>query len=949
MQAVRSKEEKIEVHGARVHNLKNVSFSLPINKLTVITGVSGSGKSSLAFDTIYAEGQRRYVESLSAYARQFLERMDKPDVDEINGLAPAIAIRQKNATRNPRSTVATQTEIYDYLRLLFARAGQTFCHVCGREVKKDSPESAADDILSSLESGTRFFVLFPIQSERRNGNGRSASKSKTKKKAVDASDQLSTSAFLISLLQQGFSRLFRDGQTLELQKPEDYPFADFENTFVLVDRLKADPEIRQRLVDSLETCFREGHSAMIETTDGQQRKYSDSFICKYDGTCYEEPEPQLFSFNSPYGACPNCQGFGNTIGIDYDLVVRDPLLSIKDGAIEPFTRPQHAWAQKELMSFAKSRGINVNTPFVDLPEDQRRMVLQGAPGWRGVKGFFSWLETKKYKLHVRVFLAKYRGYTTCPECNGQRLRQEARDVKIGDRSLPDIVEMSIRDAGDFFEKLTLSEERLQIADKLLLEIRRRLKFLVDVGLDYLTLNRFAASLSGGEAQRIQLATNLGSLLVGTLYVLDEPSIGLHPRDNDRLVGILKNLRDIGNTVLVVEHDEDTMRAADYVLDIGPFAGEFGGTIVYQGSYDGLLQDPDSLTAKYLRGDLEVKVPQKRRPVGKRKIEVHGAREHNLKDISVDFPLDMLVCVTGVSGSGKSTLVHDVLYAGLQKQKGEKPQNVGFFKELKGADQIDEVILVDQSPIGRTPRSNPVTYIKAYDAIREVFAATNTARSRGFNASHFSFNVPGGRCETCQGSGTVTIEMQFLADVELTCEDCRGTRFRQEILEVKYKGKNINDVLEMTVREAILFFKDVNKLTSRLKMLESVGLGYLRLGQSATTLSGGEAQRIKLAAHLAQKSKSKTLFIFDEPTTGLHFEDINRLLAAFRALIDNGSSLIVIEHNLDVIKTADWIIDLGPEGGVGGGEVVAVGKPENIVKNKNSHTGRYLARGLANGR
>jgi excinuclease ABC subunit A len=947
MQAVQSKQEKIEVHGARVHNLKNISFSLPINRLTVVTGVSGSGKSSLAFDTIYAEGQRRYVESLSAYARQFLERMDKPDVDEITGLAPAIAIRQKNATRNPRSTVATQTEIYDYLRLLYARAGQTFCHVCGREVQKDSPESAADDVLANLASNTRFYVLFPIQSERRNGNVKSA-RSKTKKKTIDASDQLSTSAFLISLLQQGFSRLFRDGEVLELQKPEDYPFGDFENTYILVDRLKAAPDIRQRLVDSLETCFREGHAAVIETTDGGRLKYSDSFICKYDGTCYEEPEPQLFSFNSPFGACPNCQGFGNTIGIDYDLVVPDPLCSLKDGAIDPFTRPQHAWAQKELLAFAKSKGINVSTSFADLAEDQRRAVLNGAPGWRGVKGFFSWLETKKYKLHVRVFLAKYRGYTTCPECNGQRLRQESRDVKIGGKSLPDIVDMSISDATEFFNQLTLSPEREQIADKLLLEIRRRLKFLVDVGLDYLTLSRFAASLSGGEAQRIQLATNLGSLLVGTLYVLDEPSIGLHPRDNDRLIGILENLRDIGNTVLVVEHDEDTMRAADHILDIGPFAGEFGGTIVYQGDYKGLLKDPDSLTAKYLRGDAEVKIPQKRRPAGKRKLEVLGAREHNLKDISVGFPLDMLVCVTGVSGSGKSTLVHDVLYAGLQKQKGEKPQHVGLFKDLKGGDLIDEVILVDQSPIGRTPRSNPVTYIKAYDAIREVFAATSSAKAKGFNASHFSFNVPGGRCETCQGSGTVTIEMQFLADVELTCEDCRGTRFRQEVLDIKYKGKNINDVLQMTIREAILFFKDVNKLTSRLKMLESVGLGYLRLGQSATTLSGGEAQRIKLAAHLAQKTKTKTLFIFDEPTTGLHFEDINRLLTAFRALIDNGSSVIVIEHNLDVIKTADWVIDLGPEGGVGGGEVVAVGTPEDIVMNENSHTGRYLAKYLRKG-
>jgi len=573
MQAVRSKEESIEIRGARVHNLKNISLSLPINKLTVITGVSGSGKSSLAFDTIYAEGQRRYVESLSAYARQFLERMDKPDVDEITGIAPAIAIRQKNSTRNPRSTVATQTEIYDYLRLLYARAGQTFCHVCGREVKKDSPESAADEILSALAEETRFYVLFPIQENGSRGDAKSAKKSK--KKPISKSEELSVSAFLILLLQQGFSRLFRDGQLIELQKPEDYSFSDFDGTFVLIDRLKASADIRQRLVDSLESCFREGHAAVIETLDGQRLKFSDKFICKYDDTVYEEPEPQLFSFNSPFGACPTCQGFGNTIGIDYELVIPNPLISIKDGAIEPFTRPQYAWAQKELLSFAKSNKIDTSVSFADLSQKQRDAILFGASGWRGIKGFFKWLETKKYKLHVRVFLAKYRGYTTCPDCNGQRLRQEARDVKIGAHSLPEIVTMSIRDAREFFDSLELGAEQAAIAEKLLLEIRRRLKFLVDVGLDYLTLGRLAATLSGGEAQRIQLATNLGSLLVGTLYVLDEPSIGLHPRDNSRLIGILENLRDIGNTVLVVEHDEETMRTADNVVDIGVNAGELG--------------------------------------------------------------------------------------------------------------------------------------------------------------------------------------------------------------------------------------------------------------------------------------------------------------------------------------------------------------------------------------
>lgn len=942
MHAVEQKDEAIEVRGARVHNLKNVSVSMPHNKLSVITGVSGSGKSSLAFDTIYAEGQRRYVESLSAYARQFLERMDKPDVDEITGIAPAIAIRQKNSTKNPRSTVATQTEIYDYLRLLFARAGQTICHVCGREVKKDSPESAADETLAEIAEGTRFYVLFPIL------HGVAEVRPKTtKKRASNKEQELSVAAFLISLLQQGFSRLFREGEVIELSRPEDYTFSDFTNTFVLIDRLKAGPEIRQRLVDSLETCFREGHAALIQTTEEKQLKFSDSFVCKYDGTVYEEPEPHLFSFNSPFGACPTCQGFGNTIGVDYGLVVPNQLLSIKDGAVEPFTRPQHAWAQKELMKYAASANIDVRKPFADLHDFQQNCIIYGDEGWRGVKGFFQWLETKKYKLHVRVFLAKYRGYTKCPDCEGARLRQEARDVKIGGLSLPEVMAMSIANASDFFNGLKMSEEREKIAEKLLLEIRRRLKFLVEVGLDYLTLDRLAATLSGGEAQRIQLATNLGSLLVGTLYVLDEPSIGLHPRDNARLIKILENLRDIGNTLLVVEHDEDTMRVADHIIDVGPFAGELGGMIVFEGNFNGLLKNKDSLTARYLRGDSEIKVPQKRAKPGKEKIGIIGAREHNLNNISVDIPLGMLVCITGVSGSGKSTMVHDVLYAGLKKERGEWNSHVGLCKEITGSKSVDDVILVDQSPIGRTPRSNPVTYIKAYDAIREVFASTQAAKTKGYNASHFSFNVPGGRCETCQGSGAVVVEMQFLADVELTCEDCRGTRFKEEILAVRYKGKNIHEALDLTVREAILFFKDVKKLVSRLKVLEAVGLGYLRLGQSATTLSGGEAQRVKLASHLALKTNSKTLFIFDEPTTGLHFDDINKLLSAFRALIESGASLVVIEHNLDVIKTADWLIDLGPEGGVGGGDVVAVGTPEQIAKNENSHTGRYLKR-LLNG-
>ncbi|MCW5949517.1 MAG: excinuclease ABC subunit UvrA [Pyrinomonadaceae bacterium] len=936
MRAVKAKETAIEIRGARVHNLKNVSVSIPLNKMTVITGVSGSGKSSLAFDTLYAEGQRRYVESLSAYARQFLERMEKPDVDEISGIAPAIAIRQKNSTKNPRSTVATQTEIYDYLRLLFARAGRTFCHVCGREVLKDSPESAANAVLSELTAGERFYVMFPIAPSSDSGKD---TKKRNKKTATKA--DLSTQAHLMSLMQQGFTRLVRDGDVIELTRPEDFPFGALDGVNVLVDRLRSSPGIRGRLIDSLEICFREAHEATIRTADGKELRFSDEFVCKYDGTRYEEPEPHLFSFNSPFGACPTCQGFGNTIGVDMGLVIPNPLLSIKSGVIDPFTRPAHAWAQKELLRYAQQAGIDVSVPFVDLGEDVQQKIVNGDKGWRGVKGFFTWLESKKYKLHVRVFLAKYRGYTRCPDCDGQRLRQEARDIKVGDISLPDALAMSIDDSYRFFDSLELDAERAAIADKVLLEIRRRLKFLVDVGLGYLTLDRLAATLSGGEAQRIQLATNLGSLLVGTLYVLDEPSIGLHPRDNDRLVKILEGLRDIGNTVVVVEHDEDTMRAADNIIDIGVHAGELGGELVYQGDMAGLLKNDRSLTARYLRGDAEIRIPQTRRKPAKRRIEIIEARENNLKNISVTIPLDMLVCITGVSGSGKSTLIHDILYAGIKKKRGEWTGSVGFCKEIAGADNIDDVILVDQSPIGRTPRSNPVTYIKAYDPIREVFASTNAARAKGFNASHFSFNVPGGRCETCQGSGVVTIEMQFLADVDLTCEDCRGTRFKREILDVRYKGKNIHEVLEMTISEAIAFFKDIAKIVSRLKVLASVGLGYLRLGQSATTLSGGEAQRVKLASHLAQRSSSRTLFIFDEPTTGLHFDDISKLLSAFRSLLDNGGSLVVIEHNLDVVKTADHVIDLGPEGGIGGGMVVATGTPEEIAASEGSLTGKFL--------
>src|SRR5687767_820656 len=944
MKAVMTKEEAIEVRGARTHNLKNISFSLPHNKLSVVTGVSGSGKSSLAFDTIYAEGQRRYVESLSAYARQFLERMDKPDVDEILGIAPAIAIRQKNSTRNPRSTVGTQTEIYDYLRLLFARVGQTFCRVCGRIVTRDSPESVADEVLGTLPEGTRFYVLFPAGAGLREPQDK-----QTSGKRRTVSKRQSIIAHVMSLMQRGFTRLLFNGQTIDLSSPDDYPRDDFDDVYVLVDRLTARPDVRQRLVDSLEICFQEGQgSAIIETagTRPQRLPFSDRFECKYDATVYAIPEPRLFSFNNPYGACPTCQGFGNTIGLDLDLVIPNPGLSLKDGAIEPWTKPQHEWAMAELKQFCRAEKIPMNVPFSQLSRSDRNAIIEGRGEWAGVRGFFEWMETKKYKLHVRVFLSKYRGYTLCPDCGGGRLRQEARDVRVGGKTLPEICALSIKDAADFFDTLQLSTEQAAIAERILFEVRRRLRFLVEVGLDYLTLDRLASTLSGGEAQRIQLATNLGSSLVGALYVLDEPSIGLHPRDNDRLIRLLHNLRDIGNTVLVVEHDEEMMRAADYILDIGPSAGELGGRVIYEGDFDGLMSKEGSLTGKYLRGEAEIKEPRQRRLLQKRRLTLEGAAEHNLKSIDVEIPLDMLVCVTGVSGSGKSTLIHDCIYAGLKKQRGDWQGAVGAFSRLEGGKIIDDVILVDQSPIGRTPRSNPVTYIKVYDAIREVFANTREAQARGFDPSHFSFNLPGGRCEVCQGDGTVTVEMQFLADVELVCEECKGTRFKQQVLDVRYRGKNIHEVLSLTVREAINFFREVPKITNRLRVLDEVGLGYLRLGQSATTLSGGEAQRIKLAAHLLKRTGAKTLYIFDEPTTGLHFDDINKLLAAFRALIDAGGSLLVIEHNLDVIKTADQIVDLGAEGGDAGGYVVGVGTPEEIMRIRESHTGNFLRSYLA---
>ena len=935
--------DSLVVRGATQHNLKNVSCELPRNRLVVITGPSGSGKSSLAFDTIYAEGQRRYVESLSAYARQFLERMDKPDVDEVSGICPPIAIRQKNSTRNPRSTVATQTEIYDFLRLLYARIGRTICRSCGQLVTRDNPESIADQVLA-LPEETRFFVLFPASAGMIE---EPAKPTKRKKAAAPDVSRKRITAHLMSLMQRGFTRLLHQGKVIELQTPDSFTLSSFDDVFVLVDRLVVRPDIRSRLVDSLEVCYNEGHgNAAIETAGENpiRMRFAERFECKACGIVYAAPEPRLFSFNSPFGACPTCQGFGNTIGLDLDLVVPNPQKTLAEGAVEPFTKPQYEWMQKALLRFAKENGIPTKVPFAELTREQRKMVNQGEPGtdFEGILGFFEWLETKKYKLYVRVFLSKYRGYTLCPDCNGGRLRQEARDVKVGDLSLADVCRMTVKESSRFFEQLELTPEETEIANRILDEVRDRLRFMREVGLDYLTLDRLASTLSGGEAQRIQLATNLGSSLVGALYILDEPSIGLHPRDNARLISILKNLRDIGNTVLVVEHEPQMIVEADRIIDIGPGAGEQGGEVIFSGTPDEIMRSDTSLTGKYLRGELEIKVPRERRKRNPAKmLKVFGAREHNLKGVDVEIPLGVMTCITGVSGSGKSTLVHDVIFAALRKIKGEWTGPVGDYSRIEGDKLVDEVVMVDQSPIGRTPRSNPVTYIKVYDAIRDVFASTREAQARGFDASHFSFNVAGGRCERCQGNGVEVKEMQFLADVELVCEECKGMRFKQSVLEVRYKARTIHDVLAMTVREAMGFFAEVPRIVSRLQVLDDVGLGYLRLGQSATTLSGGEAQRVKLAAYLSRKAAQRTLYIFDEPTTGLHFDDIDKLLGAFNRLLETGSTLIVIEHNLDVIKTADWVLDLGPEGGDEGGHLVAAGTPEQLTTVDGSHTGRYL--------
>jgi len=877
--------------------------------------------------------------------------MEKPDVDEISGIAPAVAIRQKNTTRNPRSTVATATEIYDYLRLLYARCGQTFCIKCGAEVKRDSPDEIADRVLA-LPAGRRFYVLYELKIAQ--PQPPAPSKRPPRRKPPEL-PQDALRASLLDLQRRGFNRLVQGGTVHEFSSPETLLDVDFKQpVFVLVDRLSVGPESRSRLIDSIEICYREGRGeAILEflpdtTGDKTQRLiFNERFECKNDGTVYQVPEPRLFSFNNPHGACPRCQGFGNTIDFDLNLVVPDPSKSLDEGAIEPWTKPRFRSLVVELKKWARSCGIPTNVPWRQLTAEHRRLVLEGDPenDFDGVKGFFTWLERKKYKLHVRVFLSRYRGYATCPDCGGTRLRAEARAVRVAGKPITEVCKLTVKEARVFFAELQLTEAQKTIADKIFEEIRSRLQFLDEVGLDYLALDRLTSTLSGGESQRIQLATSLGSHLVGALYVLDEPSIGLHPRDTQRLIDILKSLRDLGNTVLVVEHDPDTIQSAGHIIDLGPGAGELGGKLLFAGTYEQILHDQKSLTGKYLSGELRIPVPNVRhKPTGKF-LRIFGASLHNLKNVDLMIPLHTLAVVTGVSGSGKSTLVHDVLYRALTAKKNNASEKE-FCDRLEGDHLIKEVVIVDQSPIGRTPRSNPATYMKAFDAIREVFADTPDAKRRGYTAGHFSFNVPGGRCETCQGDGTVTVEMQFLADVELICEECRGTRYKSSVLEVHYHGKNVHDVLQMTVREALAFFVNVPKVTAKLKVLNEIGLGYLRLGQSGTTLSGGEAQRLKLASHLTRTENAGVLYILDEPTTGLHFDDIAKLLAAFRKLLESGASLLVIEHNLDVIKSADWLIDLGPEGGDQGGKIVATGTPEQVARNNQSHTGRYLSKILA---
>jgi excinuclease ABC subunit A len=918
-------KKNILIKGAQIHNLKNLDVVIPRNELVVITGLSGSGKSSLAFDTLYAEGQRRYVESLSSYARQFLGRLDKPKVEYIKGIAPAIAIEQKVNTTNARSTVGTSTEIYDYLKLLFARIGKTFSPISGQEVKKDTVTDVVNEV-KNLAPNSRWLLLAPIHLEE----GR------------PLEDKLKV------LLQQGFARILVDNEMVRLDQIEQHSL-DHKDILLIIDRIVIneetleDEDFYNRLADAVQTAFFEGKGiCYLQDADTKKRlDFSTNF--ELDGMTFLEPNIHLFSFNNPYGACLTCEGYGNIIGIDEELVIPNTSLSIYENAIFPWRGESMGWYRDQLVNHAYKFDFPIHKPYFELTDEQKDLVWKGNKFFTGLNDFFQELEEKNYKIQNRVMLSRYRGKTKCTTCKGKRLRKEANYISVGGKTISDLVDMPIKRLIPFFKELQLSEYDAKVAKRLLIEINNRLAFLSDVGLDYLTLNRNSATLSGGESQRINLATSLGSSLVGSMYILDEPSIGLHPKDTERLIKVLQNLRDLGNTVIVVEHDEDIMKAADRIIDIGPEAGSYGGQLVAEGTFTELLE-ADSLTANYLSGKLEIPVPKKRRK-SNNYIEIKGARENNLQNIDVAFPLESLTVITGVSGSGKSTLVKKILFPAMQKKLEGIGDKAGQFSELSGSfSHIKHIEYVDQNPIGRSSRSNPVTYIKAYDDIRDLYAKEKLSKVRGYQAKHFSFNVDGGRCETCKGEGSINVEMVFMADVSLPCDTCGGKRFKKEVLEVAFEGKNIDDILSMTIDDSIAFFQEhkQTKIIQKLQPLQDVGLGYVQLGQSSSTLSGGEAQRIKLASFLVKGvTKEKALFVFDEPTTGLHFHDIKKLLASFDALIEKGHSIIVIEHNLDLIKCADWIIDLGPEGGENGGQLLAVGTPEDIVKNKKSITAAYL--------
>ncbi|WP_299017239.1 excinuclease ABC subunit UvrA [uncultured Polaribacter sp.] len=918
-------KENIIIKGAKLHNLKNIDVVIPRNKLVVITGLSGSGKSSLAFDTLYAEGQRRYVESLSSYARQFLGKLDKPKVDYIKGIAPAIAIEQKVNSTNPRSTVGTSTEIYDYIKLLFARIGKTYSPISGDEVKKDTVTDVVK-FIQKFEEKTKLLLLAPI--------------------TIDENRDLKT--VLQVLEQQGYARLKWNDK---VHRIPNFPQEEFKNEplYLVVDRIvtKNDEDFYNRLADAIQTAFFEGKGiCFVENlADNKVSEFSNKF--DLDGMSFLEPNTHLFSFNNPYGACPTCEGYGNVIGIDADLVIPNTGLSIMEDAIFPFKTPSYVHYKEALIDVAYQFDIPIHKPWFQLTEKQKDLVWSGNQAFYGINHFFTVLEEKSYKIQNRVMLSRYRGKTKCTTCNGKRLREETNYVKINNKNISDLVALPLDELSVFFKNLKLDKYQEKIGKRLLTEINNRLQFLTNVGLNYLTINRTSNTLSGGESQRINLATSLGSSLVGSMYILDEPSIGLHPKDTERLIGVLKDLRDLGNTVVVVEHDEDIMKEADYIIDIGPEAGTFGGNVVAEGDFAAILKS-ESLTAKYLNEDLKIEVPKKRR-TSKNKIEILGAREHNLQNIDVTFPLNCLSVITGVSGSGKSTLVKKILYPTMQKKLVGYGDKIGQHTAVKGDfNTLKNIEFIDQNPIGRSSRSNPVTYIKAYDDIRALFSNQKLAKVRNYKPKHFSFNVEGGRCETCKGEGEVTIEMQFMADVHLECDVCNGKRFKKEVLEVKFYEKTIDDILNLTIDDAVAFFKEnlVTKIAKKLQPLQDVGLGYVTLGQSSSTLSGGEAQRIKLASFLVKgTTKDKTLFIFDEPTTGLHFHDIKKLLASFNALIERGHSIIVIEHNIELIKCADYIIDLGLEGGKNGGSLLFQGTPEDLAKNKKSYTSKYLAEKL----